>query len=155
MSQSQPVAVVGLNHVALDVGDVDAAREWYQGLFDFEIRGESDTKVFLDMGDQFLALAETAEADERNEESGHLGLVVSDIDAIESRLEELEIDVLDTPGLDVRDPWGNRLQLVAYRDVQFTKADHVLAGMGLSGLEKSDAALDELVEKGMAPPSRA
>lgn len=141
--------LVGINHVALEVGDVDAALEFYGAIFGFELRGRSASGAFLDMGDQFLALseAETTDDDDRR----HLGLVVDDPSAVEDRLEELGIERLPTSGLDVRDPWGNRLQIIGYEEVQFTKADHVLRGMDLAGLEKRDAALEELSEKGMAP----
>ena len=147
--------LVGMNHVALEVGDVDAAVDVYRDLFAFELRGRTDSKAFLDMGDQFLALAET-ERSGLIDEARHLGLVVDDRDLVESRLEELAMaeggfSVLDTSGLDLRDPWGNRIQIVEYAAIQFTKADHVLAGMDLEGLEKSSSAIEELAEKGMAP----
>ena len=147
--------LVGMNHVALEVGDVDAAVDVYGELFSFELRGRTDSKAFLDMGDQFLALAETATAGS-NDEARHFGLVVDDADLVERRLEEIAMDatrfeVLDTAGLDLRDPWGNRVQIVEYGEIQFTKADHVLAGMDLEELEKSSSAIEELAEKGMAP----
>ncbi|XVH32029.1 VOC family protein [Haloferacaceae archaeon DSL9] len=143
--------LVGINHVALEVGDIDAALDFYGSIFAFELRGRSDATAFLDMGDQFLALSETEDAEASSDARRHLGLVVDDADAVEGRLDDLDAFRLDTSGLDVRDPWGNRLQIVEYREIQFTKADRVLAGMGLSNLEKSDAAIDELREKGMAP----
>ena len=147
--------LVGMNHVALEVGDVEAAVDVYGELFSFELRGRTDSKAFLDMGDQFLALAETATAGS-NDEARHFGLVVDDADLVERRLEEIAMDatrfeVLDTAGLDLRDPWGNRVQIVEYGEIQFTKADHVLAGMDLEELEKSSSAIEELAEKGMAP----
>ena len=46
-----------------------------------------------------------------------------------------------------RHQWGNHWQVVGYRESQFTKADSVLEGMGLYGLEKSER---ELREKGLA-----
>lgn len=140
---------VGINHVALEVGDVDEALEFYGAIFDFELRGRSASSAFLDMGDQFLALSEDELVDEDNDR--HLGLVVDDPSAVEHRLDELGVERLSTSGLDVHDPWGNRLQIVGYEEVQYTKADHVLRGMDLAGLGKSDAALEELSEKGMGP----
>jgi catechol-2,3-dioxygenase len=160
MSESDPAArLVGINHVALSVGDVETALEFYQSVFEFDVRGRTETGVFLDMGDQFLALVETtgdAADDDAVSESGvddhrHVGLVVDDRAAVERALDEHGVDPLPTNGLDFRDPWGNRLQIVAYDEIQFTKADHVREGMGLSALEKSAAALAELAEKGMAP----
>ncbi|SDQ19935.1 VOC family protein [Natronobacterium texcoconense] len=145
--------LVGSNHVALEVGDVEEALEFYESLFRFELRGRSDTKVFLDMGDQFVALAETDEATVETDDARHFGLVVDDAETVEARLEETDVERLDVPGLEFHDPWGNRVQIVDYEEIQFTKADHVLKGMGLEGLEKSEGALEELAEKGMAPDS--
>jgi len=141
---------VGINHVALPVGDVEAAVEFYRDVFAVELRGRTDTGAFLDMGDQFLALMEASSEGEGVDDHRHVGLVVDSAAAVERRLDEPGIDRLATGGLDVRDPWGNRLQIVEYGEIQFTKADHVLAGMGLD-LEKSADALAELEAKGMAP----
>lgn len=143
--------LVGINHVALEVGDVDAALDFYGGLFEFDLRGRTASAVFLDMGDQFLALAETSGAGEGRDDHRHFGLVVDDPEAVERRLAERDVERLPTSGLEFRDPWGNRVQVVAYEDIQFTKADHVLRGMDLSELEKSESAVAELAEKGMAP----
>ncbi len=155
MSENDSAArLVGINHVALPVGDVEAAREFYESVFEFDVRGRIDTGVFLDMGDQFLALMEASNeivSDGAVDDHRHVGLVVNDRAAVERALDEHGVETLPTSGLDFRDPWGNRLQVVAYEDVQFTKADHVREGMGLSALEKSAAALAELAEKGMAP----
>jgi catechol-2,3-dioxygenase len=141
-------SMVGINHVALTVGDAGEAEQFYTDLFDCEVRGRSDSAVFLDMGDQFLALSE-GETD--TDDHRHFGLVVDDVDALDRRLAETGVERMDTGGFDFRDPWGNRIQVVAYAEVQFTKADHVVAGMGLEGLEKSASAIDELEAKGMAP----
>ena len=146
-SRARPV---GINHVALEVGDLESALDFYGSIFEFELRGRSESKAFVDMGDQFLALAEVEGADGADE-GRHFGLVVDEPDLVEGKLEDLGAERLSTSGLDFRDPWGNRIQVVPYEEIQFTKADHVLRGMGLSELEKSDAALEELAEKGMAP----
>ena len=153
MSDADPdrARLVGINHVALEVGDVDDALDFYGSLFEFDLRSRSETKAFVDMGDQFIALAATDEAGERRDEVRHFGLVVDDADRVAERLEKLDIDRLDVPGLEFRDPWGNRVQIVDYAEIQFTKADHVLEGMGLAALEKTDDALAELEEKGLAP----
>ncbi|WP_436927044.1 VOC family protein [Halosimplex amylolyticum] len=148
---SDRARMVGINHVALSVGDADEARAFYESIFEFEVRGETDHAAFLDVGDQFIALTEVVDAGEATDAHRHFGLVVDDTDVVERRLAETDADVLDTDGIDFLDPWGNRIQVVDYADVQFSKADHVLEGMGLGDLEKSDAALDELAEKGMAP----
>lgn len=144
-SRARPV---GINHVALEVGDVDEALELYGELLAFELRGRSGSHAFLDMGDQFLALGEGD--GEGVDGKGHFGLVVDDPGLVEERLEERGIERLDTAGLDFRDPWGNRIQIVAYEEVQFTKSEAVLEGMGLD-LGKSESAREELREKGMEP----
>jgi hypothetical protein len=120
---------------------------------DFELRGRSSSGAFVDIGDQFVALSETDTASGSADAVRHVGLVVDDLDAVERRLDDAGVERLPTGGCDVRDPWGNRLQLVEYAEVQFTKTDHVLDGMGVGGerLPKTESALAELAEKGMAP----
>jgi catechol 2,3-dioxygenase-like lactoylglutathione lyase family enzyme len=150
-SAADRARLVGLNHVALAVGDVAAAVEFYRSLFAFDLRGRTEGMAFLDMGDQFLALGEGDDGRDADDDAHrHVGLVVDDADAVERRLAATDAERLDTAGLDFRDPWGNRIQVVEYGEIQFTKAAHVLAGMGLD-LEKSESALAELAEKGLAP----
>jgi lactoylglutathione lyase len=146
---SQRPRLVGVNHVALEVGNVDEALAFYGSIFELTLRGRAGRMAFVDMGDQFLALGEgrTQPPDDHR----HLGLVVDDMEATRRALEEAGVAVLPGRGLDFRDPWGNRIQVVDYRDVQFTKTDSVLRGMGVEGLEKSERALAELREKGLAP----
>src|SRR5215210_8160639 len=139
--------MVGLNHIALAVGDLDAALDFYGQIFELELRGRVPGMAFLDMGDQFLALAEGADpvADERR----HFGLVVDDVERVRSRLRRAGVDAEPSRGLRFRDPWGNLVEVVQYSEVQFTKASQVLGGMGLQGLGKSQAAQQELREKGL------
>ncbi len=139
--------LVGINHVALEVGDVDEALEWYGRIFDFELRGRLSGMAFIDMGDQFIALSEgrTQPPDAHR----HFGLVVDDKEAARARLEAAGADIRAGRGLNFRDPWGNFVQVVGYDDVQFTKAPEILRGMGLE-LPKSEHALAELREKGLA-----
>jgi catechol 2,3-dioxygenase-like lactoylglutathione lyase family enzyme len=139
--------LVGLNHVALEVGDVDEALAWYGGIFELELRGRLPGMAFVDMGDQFIALSEgrSQEPDAHR----HFGLVVDDTNAARAALEAAGADLRPGRGLNFRDPWGNLVQVVGYEDVQFTKAPAVLHGMGLE-LRKSRQALDELREKGLA-----
>jgi len=140
---------VGVNHVALEVGDVDEALAFYGAVFDLTLRGRAGRMAFVDMGDQFIALSEgrTQAPDDHR----HLGLVVDDKEAVRRALEEAGVELLPGRGLDFRDPWGNRIQVVDYRDVQFSKTEDVLRGMGLDSLEKSERALEELRQKGLAP----
>jgi catechol 2,3-dioxygenase-like lactoylglutathione lyase family enzyme len=141
--------LVGINHVALEVGDVEKALAFYGRIFSFELRGRAGRMAFLDMGDQFLAIGEgrSQEPDRHR----HLGLVVDDKEAVRSLLQEEGIQVQRSGSVDFLDPWGNHVQVVEYRDVQFTKAPEVLAGMKLTGLEKSERALEELRRKGIHP----
>jgi lactoylglutathione lyase len=140
-----PVRLVGINHVALEVGDVDEALAWYGRFFTFELRGRAGSSMaFVDMGDQFLALARSAPSAPDAER--HLGLVVDDKEAARAELVAAGVEVTRAPNLSFRDPWGNHVQVVDYRDVQFTKAPEVLRGMGLE-LEKSEQARAELREK--------
>jgi catechol 2,3-dioxygenase-like lactoylglutathione lyase family enzyme len=138
--------LVGINHIALEVGSVDEALAFYGRIFEFTLRGRAGRMAFVDMGDQFIALAEgrTQEPDRHR----HFGLVVDDRDRAVAAAREAGADVR---GHDFLDPWGNHIQLVEYREVQFTKAEHVLRGMGLAELDKSGRALGELRAKGMAP----
>ena len=140
--------LVGVNHVALEVGDVEEALAFYGRILRFELRGRAGSMAFVDMGDQFLALGEGRRRPE--DEHRHLGLVVDDKEAVRAALEEAGVEILPGRGLDFRDPWGNRIQVVDYRDIQFAKTQAVLRGMGLEGLEKRQRALAELREKGLA-----
>ena len=139
---------MGINHVALEVGDVEEALAFYGRIFDIELRGRAPGMAFIDMGDQFLALGEGRR--QPPDEHRHLGLVVDDKEAVRRALEAAGVEILPGRGLDFRDPWGNRIQVVDYREVQFTKAPEVLLAMGLAELGKTEAALDELRRKGIA-----
>lgn len=149
MGEQAKARMVGLNHVALEVRDLDEELEFLAGLFEFELRSRGATKAFVDMGDQFLALAESDAAEP--DEARHLGLAVDDKDRLRRRLEDRGVEVVSADSLMFRDPSGNLFQVVDYRKIQFTKAPWVLAGMGLAHLQKSDEALAELADKGLAP----
>ena len=138
--------LVGINHVALEVGDVDEALEWYGRFFAFGLRGRSGSMAFIDMGDQFIALARSAA--EHRDAGRHFGLVVDDKEAVRRALVDAGMRVSPPPSLDFHDPWGNLVQVVDYRDIQFTKAPEVLRGMHLD-LEKSNKAKAELRDKGL------
>lgn len=137
--------LVGINHVALQVDDIEEAVAFYTGLFQPTAVNRIPGAAFIQMGDQFIALFERGP---RTEEP-HFGLVVDDKEEARKALQEAGVDVLPGRFLDFRDPSGNRVQLVQYDQIQFTKADRVLAGMGLE-LGKTDQALAELRDKGLA-----
>jgi len=140
--------LVGINHVALEVGDVDEALEFYGRFFDLALRGRARGMAFVDMGDQFLALSEGRSGGP--DRHRHFGLVVDDKEAVRSALAEAGVEVSRGRSLDFRDPWGNQVEVVDYRQVQFTKAPWILEGMELADLEKSERAVAELREKGLA-----
>ena len=142
--------LLGMNHVALEVGNLDEALAFWESIFgELELRGRSGNMAFFDMGDQFVALAQGRT--QPPDQSRHFGLVVDDKEAVRARLEELGVPVSSGRGLDFRDPWGNLIQVVDYRDIQFTKTDEVLRAMGIDGLEKSERAREELRAKGISP----
>src|SRR5205809_7533240 len=149
VSETKKARLVGFNHVALEVGDIEAALTFYGRLFTFELRSKSDTAAFIDLGDQFIALQKgrTQPADEGR----HFGLVVDDKEAVRKALTDAGVEPLPGPFLDFLDPWGNRIEIVGYANVQFTKAPNVLRGMGLAHLSKNKKATKELADKGMAP----
>jgi lactoylglutathione lyase len=140
--------LVGINHVALEVGDVEDALRWYGQFFEFELRGRAGRMGFIDMGDQFIALA--GGRTQPGDGARHFGLAVDDKEAVREALREAGIEVRSSGSLDFRDPWGNHVQVVDYREIQFTKAPGVLEGMGLDGLAKTESAQQELREKGLA-----
>ena len=145
--------LVGINHVALEVGDIKEALDFYGKWFDFELRGRGEGSAFLDMGDQFLALMEVEEI--TTDSHRHFGLVVDDREGLRARMEEAGITFVSDKRFDFLDPWGNRVEVVAYPDIQFLKPREVLDASGHEGLRKSDAALAELKEKGISPPGDA
>jgi lactoylglutathione lyase len=139
---------IGVNHIALEVGDLDEALDFYGSLFQLELRGRVPGMAFIDMGDQFIALSEgRAQAPDAER---HFGLVVDDREAVRAALDEVGAEVLPSRGLDFRDPWGNHIQVVEYGEIQFSKTAGVLRGMGMASLGKTPDAIAELREKGMA-----
>ncbi len=140
---------MGFNHVALEVGDIEEALAFYGKLFDFNLRSKSDGMAFIDLGDQFIALQKGRK--QPADDGRHFGLVVDDKEAVRRAMAEAGVEALPGPFLDFYDPWGNRIEIVGYDNIQFTKAPNVLRGMGLAALKKTDGAIKELAEKGMAP----
>jgi catechol 2,3-dioxygenase-like lactoylglutathione lyase family enzyme len=139
--------LAGINHVALEVGDLEQALAFYGEIFEIELRGQMASMAFIDIGDQFIALSEGRR--QQRDDSRHFGLVVDDKEAVRAALQEAGAEIIPGRGLDFLDPWGNRVQVVEYGDIQFTKAPEILRGMGLDDLAKSPEALRELREKGL------
>jgi catechol 2,3-dioxygenase-like lactoylglutathione lyase family enzyme len=141
--------LVGINHIALEVGDLDAALDLYGRLFAYEMRGRLRKMAFIDMGDQFLAVAEGRS--QEPDDDRHFGLVVDDVDAAREAVEREGLRVLGgrEQSFDFRDPWGNRFQVVGYRNIQFERTDGVRRKLGIEDVEKTDAAKDEIAERGL------
>jgi lactoylglutathione lyase len=143
--------LVGINHIALEVGDLDAALDLYGRLFDFGMRGRLPKMAFIDMGDQFIAVAEGRT--QAPDEGRHFGLVVDDVDAARAAVEAEGLEVLGRrrgQSFDFRDPWGNRFQVVGYRNIQFERTDGVRRKLGIEGVEKTESAKGEIAERGLA-----
>ena len=140
--------MVGVNHVALEVADLDAALAFYGSVFDFQLRGRVPGMAFLDMGDQFLAISEGRR--QPPDDDRHFGLVVDDKEAVRTAAQDAGLEVLGGRGVHFRDPWGNLFEIVEYGDVQFERAPGVKRKLGIESLEKSGAAKKELREKGLA-----
>lgn len=152
-TQQRKAHAVGINHIALEVGDIDAALDFYAGFLEFEIQTRSDTAAFIYFGDQFINFVK--HADRAPDQHRHFGIAVDDKDLARQTLEAMGIKFLDSRFLDFLDPWGNRVEITTYTNIQYTKADHVLRGMGLDHLVKSEQAQVELRKKGMAADSDA
>jgi lactoylglutathione lyase len=148
MTESKRPRAVGLNHIALEVGDIEEALAFYGRLFTFELRGKIESMAFIDLGDQFIALQKGRK--QPADDGRHFGLVVDDKEVARKALEAAGVKPLDGPFLDFRDPWGNRVEIVGYENIQFTKAPNVLRGMGLTHLGKNESAKKELAHKGMS-----
>ena len=144
---SDKARIVGINHVALEVGNIDEALSFYGRAFEFSLRGRGDKMAFIDMGDQFIAIFEGQS--QHSDTGRHFGLVVDDKEKVRQQLQNAGVKMLPGRGVEFRDPWGNRVQIVEYANIQFTKHPAVLNGMGCADLRKSPEALDELIKKGM------
>lgn len=145
MSDDRP-RLIGMNHVALEVGDIDEALEFWGKIFQFELRGRSEKQAFIDMGDQFIALMQSDKP--HRDEHRHFGLVVDDRSKVRDLARAAGAEVPESWALDIIDPWGNFIQVIEYRDIQFSKTDAVQRGMGVT-LGKTEKAAKELAEKGM------
>jgi catechol 2,3-dioxygenase-like lactoylglutathione lyase family enzyme len=139
--------LVGINHIALEVGDLDEALDFYGSIFEIELRGRISGMAFIDIGDQFIALAEGRS--QPADDSRHFGLVVDDKEVARGALEAAGAEILPGRGLDFRDPWGNHVQVVAYGDIQFERTPGVKRALGLEDLEKTGSARREIAEKGL------
>lgn len=144
-----PVRAIGINHVALEVGDLDEALAFYGRFLAFGLRGKGETQAEIDLGDQFIALRKGRR--QAADDGRHLGLVVEDKEAVRRALEAAGIEILPGRFLDFLDPWGNRIEIVGYDNIQYSKSPNVLRGMGLAHLGKTEKARAELAEKGMQP----
>ena len=148
-SKTLKACAVGINHVALEVGNIQEALDFYGEFIDFEISKQSDTAAFIYFGDQFINFSLGRKQGPDNER--HFGIAVDDKELARRALEDMGVVFLDGRFMDFLDPWGNRIEITTYTNIQFTKADHVLRGMGLEHLKKNENSILELAKKNMAP----
>ena len=148
-SKTLKACAVGINHVALEVGNIQEALDFYGGFIEFEISKQSETAAFIYFGDQFINFSLGRKQGPDNER--HFGIAVDDKELARRALEDLGVVFLDGQFMDFLDPWGNRIEITTYTNIQFTKADHVLRGMGLEHLKKNENSILELAKKNMAP----
>jgi catechol 2,3-dioxygenase-like lactoylglutathione lyase family enzyme len=148
MSEGKKPRLVGINHVAIEVADIDEALAWYAKIFDFTLRGKGERNAFIDMGDQFVNMTLVPDYAVPGEEKRHIGFVVDDRSRIIELAKAAGARFVEGPFLDFLDPWGNRLEITEYSNIQYSKAPNVMRGMGLA-LDKNDKAKKELGDKGM------
>lgn len=146
MKQLKKSKMVGINHIALEVGDIDEALSFYNTIFEFSLRGKSEHMAFIDLGDQFIALMKSGTI--HSDKQRHFGLVVDDRSTVKELAEKAGAKFIEGEFMDFLDPWGNHIQVVEYADIQFTKTPQILQSMKLD-LKKSDKALKELAAKGI------
>ena len=146
---SKKARAVGINHLALEVGDIGQALAFYGEFLEFSLRSKSENAAFIDLGDQFINLTKVDAQPKDNHR--HFGLVVSDKETVRASLAEMGVEMASSRFLDFYDPWGNRIEVVGYDNIQFSKTPNVLKGMGLESLSKNEKAIQELTDKGMAP----
>jgi lactoylglutathione lyase len=145
---SSKARIVGINHVALEVGNIEEALAFYGRAFEYSLRGRSEKMAFIDLGDQFIALFEGH--GQHLDTGRHFGLVVDNKEQVREQLQDAGFELLPGRGVEFRDPWGNRVQIVEYANIQFTKHPAILSAMGCAHLRKTPEALNELAEKGIA-----
>jgi catechol 2,3-dioxygenase-like lactoylglutathione lyase family enzyme len=149
MAEGKKPRLVGINHVAIEVGNIDEALEWYARIFDFTLRGKGERNAFIDMGDQFINMTLVKDYAAEGEEKRHIGFVVDDRSQIIELAKAAGARFVEGPFLDFLDPWGNRLEITEYSNIQFSKSPGVMRGMGLA-LDKNVSAKKELADKGMS-----
>ncbi len=148
-SNSARARAVGINHVAIEVGDIGKALEFYGKLLEFTVEEQTPEMAIVYFGDQFINFIRNF--DRKPDAMRHFGIAVDDKPLARRTLAAMSVQLIDSRFLDFLDPWGNRVEITTYANIQYTKADHVLRGMGLGHLKKTDEALAELRAKGMAP----
>ncbi len=152
MTETKRPRLIGINHVAIEVANIDEALAWYGRIFDFTLRGKGERNAFIDMGDQFVNMTLVPNYTADGEEKRHIGFVVDDRSRVIDLAKAAGARFVEGPFLDFLDPWGNRLEIIEYSNIQFTKAPGVMRGMGLD-LEKNEKAKKELADKGMTDDS--
>ena len=147
--QKAKANAVGINHIALEVDNIAAALEFYGSFLNFEIESQSEQDAFIYFGDQFINFSRNP--DRAPDQLRHFGIAVDDKPLVRKTLQEMGVELMPGKFLDFLDPWGNRVEITTYENIQFSKTDAVLKGMGLDHLKKTEEAIEELRAKGMAP----
>ena len=138
---------IGINHVALEVGNIAEALAFYGSFLNFTITSQSEDAAFIYFGDQFINFAKgrTQTPDEKR----HFGIAVDNKELVRDTLIEMDVALLGGRFLDFLDPWGNRIEITTYTNIMFSKHTTILRGMGMDHLQKTDEALSELDKHGL------
>ena len=138
---------IGINHIALEVGNIAEALAFYGSFLNFTITSQSEDAAFIYFGDQFINFSKgrTQPPDEKR----HFGIAVDDKELVRNTLTKMDVALLGGRFLDFLDPWGNRIEITTYTNIMFSKTTTILRGMGMDHLQKTDEALSELDKHGL------
>jgi len=138
---------IGINHIALEVGNIAEALAFYGSFLNFTITSQSEDAAFIYFGDQFINFSKgrTQTPDEKR----HFGIAVDDKELVRNTLTKMDVALLGGRFLDFLDPWGNRIEITTYTNIMFSKTTTILRGMGMDHLQKTDEALSELDKHGL------
>ena len=138
---------IGINHVALEVGNIAEALAFYGRILNFTITSQSENAAFIYFGDQFINFAKGRA--QVPDEKRHFGIAVDNKELVRDTLIEMGVALFGGRFLDFLDPWGNRVEITTYTNIMFSKSTAVLRGMGMDHLQKTDESLAELDKHGL------
>ncbi len=138
---------IGINHIALEVGNIAEALAFYGSFLNFTITSQTEDAAFIYFGDQFINFAKgrTQASDEKR----HFGIAVDDKELVRNTLTQMDVTLLGGQFLDFLDPWGNRIEITTYTNIMFSKTTAILRGMDMDHLQKTDQALGQLNKHGL------